>query len=510
MTDLIDHEKAHMEETEIGKPRHIDPNDLPLPDELVHLSRDEIHKLETRLTRRLDMTLMPTVFLLFLLNILDRNNIASAKIVGLQEDLGMTNNQYNTALMMFYIGYIITQIPSNMIIGKVRPSYYICLVTSLWGIVSMSQGFAKNYSQLYALRFVLGLVEAPFLPAVFVIMSCWYKRSELPPRIAILYGGNMMSAAFSGLIAAGITSRMDNVAGRASWSWLFIIEGAVTIVVAIMLVPVLTDYPLQSKHYFISRELQLVGEWRIRKENAGIVDEDPESIWWGLKQALIDPKLYMFIVLQMALITSQSFNNFFPSIVGTLGYGSTTTLLLTAPPYFFAFVVSLSISFHAGHKKERGWHIAVPLTFAVLGNILAMFVPSTGGRYFSMFLLTAGSYAPYSLCVSWLSASLPRPRAKRAAALAIVNVMAAGVAHFYTVYMFPDWQKPRYYIGGGMMAGACLVCGAMALYIKYYLKRQNKKLEEEETRGGFNYSHIIGSGRAGDDGGAVVSFRYVY
>lgn len=109
------------------------------------------------------------------------------------------------------------------------------------------------------LRFVLGLVEAPFLPAVFVVMSCWYKRSELPPRIAILYGGNMRSAAFSGLIAAGITSRMDGVAGRASWSWLFIIEGSMTVVIAILLVPILTDYPLQSKHRFISRELQLIG-----------------------------------------------------------------------------------------------------------------------------------------------------------------------------------------------------------------------------------------------------------
>jgi hypothetical protein len=89
-----------------------------------------------------------------------------------------------------------------------------------------------------------------------------------------------------------------------------------------------------------------------------------------LKQALIDPKLYMFIVLQMALITAQSFNNFFPSIVGTLGYGSTVTLLLTAPPYFFAFIMSLCISFHAAHKKERGWHIAVPLMFGVLGNLL--------------------------------------------------------------------------------------------------------------------------------------------
>jgi MFS family permease len=146
-----------------------------------------------------------------------------------------------------------------MIIGKVRPSYYIALVTSLWGVLSMSQGFTKNFSQLAALRFLLGLVEAPFLPAVFVVMSCWYKRSELPPRIAILYGGNMMSAAFSGLIAAGITSRMNNVGGREAWSWLFIIEGAITVVIAILMIPVLTDYPLQSKHYFISHELQLIG-----------------------------------------------------------------------------------------------------------------------------------------------------------------------------------------------------------------------------------------------------------
>ncbi|KAK6212793.1 hypothetical protein LQW54_004882 [Pestalotiopsis sp. IQ-011] len=333
------------------------PDELPLPDEIAHLTQDDRKRLERRLTRRLDVTMMPVVFILFLLNILDRNNIASAKIVGLTDTLGMTNEQYNTCLLMFYVGYCITQVPSNMIIGKVRPSYYICLVTSLWGVLSMSQGFTKTFSQLAA-------------------------------------------------------------------------------------------------------------EWRIRRENAGIVDEDVESIWWGLQQALKDPKLYMFVVMQMALITAQSFNNFFPSIIGTLGFDSTKTLLLTSPPYFFAFFVSLAVSFHASHKHERGCHIAVPMAFALLGNLLAMFVPTNGGRYFSMFLMTAGAYAPYNLCVSWVSASLPRPRSKRAAALAIVNFMSAGMAHWYTAYMFPDSQKPRYYAGGGVMSGACVVCGGMAIYIK--------------------------------------------
>lgn len=111
-------------------------------------------------------------------------------------------------------------------------------------------------------------------------------------------------------------------------------------------------------------------DWRLRNENAGLVDNDPDSLFWGVKQAVVDPNLYMFVVLQMTLITAQSFNNFFPSIVSTLGYDETITLLLTAPPYGFAFVCSLIISFHAAHKQERGYHISIPLLFALLGNLL--------------------------------------------------------------------------------------------------------------------------------------------
>ncbi|KAK8067299.1 MFS general substrate transporter [Apiospora hydei] len=525
MTDNIKRPEAVAEH--LDKRQHLLPDKLPLPVELAHLSSDEQHHLDRHLTKTLDMTLMPVVFILFLLNILDRNNIASAKISGLTTTLGITNSEYNTCLLMFYIGYLDIyqrkQVPSNMIIGKVRPSLYICLMTSLWGILSMSQGFTKTFSQLAAVRFILGLVEAPFIPAVFVLgmsggrMGCWYTRAELPPRIAILYGGNMIATAFSGLIAAGITSRMDGAAGRPAWEWLFIIEGSLTVVIAILLLPLLTDYPLQSKHLFLSRELQLYAEYRVRKENAGIVDEDPESIWRGLRQALVDPKLYMFVVMQMALITAQSFSIFFPSIVGTLGYDREKTLLLTSPPYFFAFFVSLAVSFHAAHAHERGYHIAVPMLFALLGNLLAMFVPSTGGRYFSMFLMTAGSYSPYNLVMSWVSASLPRPRAKRAAALAIVNFMSAGVSHFYTSYMFPDSQKPRYYAGGAVMSGACLVCAPTAWVIKRHLRQQNARFDKEEekaSRGGVRggtvaYDRIQGSG-VGRSGDAVVAFRYVH
>lgn len=137
-----------------------------------------------------------------------------------------------------------------------------------------------------------------------------------------------------------------------------------------------------------------------------------------------------------------------------------------------------------------------------------MFVPTTGGRYFSMFLMTAGSYSPYNLCVSWLSSSLPRPKAKRAAALAIMNLMGAGVAHFYTSYMFPDSQQPRYYAGGGIMSGACLLCAVMALAIKWHLRKENKRMDEEEDQSVSATATGAVSRRLGEE--QVIAFRYVH
>ncbi|GLI80746.1 hypothetical protein PoHVEF18_009103 [Penicillium ochrochloron] len=434
--DSIVQAKPNTEQEEIVKRGLL--HQLPLPAELESLDSHDLENLEKGLVRRLD-------------------------------------------------SYIITQLPSNLVITKVKPSVYIGVVTAAWGVVSMCQAFTHNFAGLFISRFILGLVEGPFLPGVFFLMSCWYKRSELPPRIALLYGANMLASAFGGLIAAGIVARMEGKMGRPAWEWLFIIEGSMTVVIALLVIPFIPDYPLSTKRWWITHEHQVLADWRLRNENAGLIDNDPDSMLWGVRQAVMDPKLYMFIVLQMALITAQSFNNFFPSIVGTLGYNETVTLLLTAPPYAFAFICSLALSFHAAKKQERGFHIAVPLLFSLIGNVLAMFVPSTGG-----------------------SSSLPRPKAKRASALAIVNLMGAGVAHFYTSYMFPDSQKPRYYAGGGVMSGACLVCAVTALGIKWHLKRQNAEIERAELEEGALIGSAIAGSKTGQRSDAVVSFRYVH
>lgn len=145
---------------------------LPLPEALAHLTPDEEAALEKRIVRKIDMRLMPIIICMFWLNVLDRNSISNAKIAGMPKDLGMNDSQYNTCLMIFYVGYVLTQLPSNAILPLVRPSLYFPAVTLCWGVVSMSQGFLHSYSSIMAVRFFIGIIEGPFFPGVIFLLSC--------------------------------------------------------------------------------------------------------------------------------------------------------------------------------------------------------------------------------------------------------------------------------------------------------------------------------------------------
>lgn len=178
-------------------------------------------RVEKSLKRKLDLRCSLFV-LIYIMNYLDRNNIASARLKGLQEDLKVTNTQYSTCLSILYVGYILMQVPSNMLINRIkRPSIYIGVAMLLWGMVSTLSGMANNFVGMVLIRFFLGFIEAAFLPGALLILSKWYTRKELTLRNAILFCGNLISNAFSALVGAGVLSNMQGILGHAAWRWLF-------------------------------------------------------------------------------------------------------------------------------------------------------------------------------------------------------------------------------------------------------------------------------------------------
>jgi MFS family permease len=278
------------------------------------LAMDSQHRaaVEKRMKRKLD-TRCALFVLIYIMNYLDRNNMAAARLKGLQEDLNLSYNQYATCLSILYVGYILMQVPSNMFINRIqRPSLYIAAAMLLWGLISTLSGSVHNFAGMVCIRFFLGFVEAAFLPGALLILSKWYTRRELTKRNAILFCGNLISNAFSALVGAGVLSNMQGVLGHAAWRWLFWIEGAITMGIAISAAFILPDLPHNSRGF--TEEERQVAQLRM-VEDVGEADEDSreEGAFYGLKLAVKDIKIYIMMLTFTAYVVGLSFNAFFVS-----------------------------------------------------------------------------------------------------------------------------------------------------------------------------------------------------
>ncbi|KAK4243472.1 general substrate transporter [Corynascus novoguineensis] len=434
-------------------------------------------QVEKTLKRKLDARCSYFI-LLYIMNYLDRNNIAAARLKGLQDDLNLSYNQYATCLSILYVGYILMQVPSNMAINLVsRPSLYIGCSMLLWGLISTLSGLVTGFGGMVVIRFFLGFVEAAFLPGALLILSKWYTRRELTTRNALLFCGNLISNAFSALVGAGVLSNMQGVLGHAAWRWLFYIEGAATMLFAVLAAFILPDLPHNTRGF--TEEERYVAQLRMT-EDVGVADTDDEpgqTVWTGLILAGKDPKVYLMMFTLTAYVVGLSFNAFFPTLTGTLGFGYVPTLLMSAPPWVFACLVSLVNAWHSDRTQDKFWHIVGPIGLGLVGFIISMSTLNVAARYVALFL-QASSYAGFIVFYSWISSSFPRPPAKRAVAIAMINAFSqlGNVAGSYVWDLEENGFRKSYGIVTAMFGVAVAGC----LVFRMVLMRLNRKLEEEE------------------------------
>ncbi|KAL2822864.1 major facilitator superfamily domain-containing protein [Aspergillus granulosus] len=434
-------------------------------------------RVEKSLKRKLDARCSLFV-LIYIMNYLDRNNIAAARLKGLQDDLDLNNSEYATCLSILYVGYILMQVPSNIFINRIsRPSLYISAIMLLWGLVSTLSGVVHNFAGMVSIRFFLGFVEAAFLPGALMILSKWYTRRELTTRNAILFCGNLISNAFSALIGAGVLSNMQNVLGHAAWRWLFWIEGAATMTIAISAAFILPDLPTNTRG-FTKEELE-VAQLRMTEDvGEADVDSGEQGPWDGLFMAVKDFKIYIMMITFTAYVVGLSFNAFFPTLTETLGFSYVPTLLMSAPPWVFSCLFSLCVAWSSDRHQEKFWHIVVPICVGLVGFIISMSTLNVAARYVALFL-QASSYAGFIVFYSWISTSFPRPPAKRAVAIAMINAFSqlGNVAGSYVWDLSANGFRQSYGIVTAMFGFTILGC----LYFRMVLSKLNKQLEEQDA-----------------------------
>ncbi|OKP13655.1 hypothetical protein PENSUB_846 [Penicillium subrubescens] len=442
------------------------------------LTLEEETVLEKKLVRKIDLHLVCSLCLLFIFNILDRSNIANARLGGMQTDLGLTDTQYQTAVAIMFVGYLTGQVPSNIILTRVRPSRYIPIAIFIWGSISMCAAATQNFAGIIVVRVLLGFAESPF----FAGALSWYKPQEIAPRVAVMYCGNTIANGFGGMLAAGILSGLDGASGLAGWRWLFIIEGAGTIVAGFLAVWLLPDFPGSGKHSWLSDQEQRFAEWRLAQGANSEFDENG-SVKEGLIDAFTDPKAWVLVAIQICQLTSQTWTYFFPSIVKTLGFNNIVTLLITAPVYVFGFITSLGNSFIATYTDKRAILIVWPLMVDIIGNVLVICTHSTAPRYVGMFLMCAGSYSAFNVVQAWIASTVPRTRTKRAIVYALVN-LCGNSANIYGSYFFPSKDAPQYRLGGIILSSFAAGGIVLALSLGFWLRQLNIQATREEERDG--------------------------
>ncbi|EME83846.1 uncharacterized protein MYCFIDRAFT_44417, partial [Pseudocercospora fijiensis CIRAD86] len=337
-------------------------------------------------------------------------------------------------------------------------------------IVSTLTCLARDFKSMVLCRFFLGVTEAPFIPAAFYLLATFYTRKELALRVTLLLCGSVLSTAFAGLIALGFF-RMEGIAGLEGWRWMFLIQGLVTFVVAIGSAFTLPNEPRDTR-WLTPAQRQLAFE-RIQRDT---VEAGPNTTTVrGLIDAAKDKKLWVFVFMLHAEKVTISFKNFLPTVVKTLGFSQTITLVLTCPPYLVATVVMLCWSMSSGKFNERTWHICVGKIIAIFGFTLAASTMNSGARYFAMMCFVGSINAVDGILFGWIAVTCGQTREKKACSLALANTISTA-AMIWSPYLYHD--PPRFVTP--MATNACLsvVVALCALVMRWMLRRENRKLRE--------------------------------
>ena len=371
------------------------------------------------------------------------------------------------------------QVPSNLLLNYAgRPSLYLGFFTIIWGLVSALTSQVTSYGGIVACRFILGVVEAPFFAGVLFYLSKWYTKEELAKRMAIFYSGSLISGAFGSLLAAGILDGLTGVRGMGAWQWLYIIEGSITVFIGILVCIILPDFPDTWKA--LPPDMRRVANRRLAIEaaEADLDEAGGMSQIRGMKLAFTDPKTYMLALAYMGITGAAGFQNYFPTLTATLGFSQIISLLLVAPPYVFMVFYSYGHCYMSDSLRNRFWFLMYPVAVSIIGFIIFMSCSSFGPLYFSFFLMNF-VFAQNGTIYAWISNAIPRPPAKRAAALAFINSVGNS-ATIWTPYTYTPSSAPRYRPAMGTCIGLEILAMSMFIGMRFYLQAQNKELERRE------------------------------
>ncbi|MCJ1308873.1 hypothetical protein MMC25_002528 [Agyrium rufum] len=428
---------------------------------------------DRRLAAKIDLHVIPILSIMYLLAFLDRTNIANAAVYGLTTDLKLAagSTQYNTALTIFFVPYILFEIPSNVLLKKLRPHVWLSACMFVFGLVTVCQGLVKGYSGLLATRFFLGLAETSMFPGSFYLIGMWYKRAQAQKRYSFFFSSTTLAGAFGGLLAAAI-GKMNGMRGYLAWRWIFILEGTLTCVVAIIFYFVIPDFPEDAKWltederaYIKARLAQDQGrsaaERQITAKDVGNVFKDFKVFLGGL--------MYFGLI-----VPAYGYAFFAPGIIKSYHYSTIETQLRSVPPWAVAFGFAMLVAYFSDKVKHRFLFTLLPISVSISGFAILLSVHDNRNiEYAGLFLVAMGTYAAMPVIVCWFTMNLGGHH-RRSVGTAW-QVGFGNIGGIIATYAFVAKDAPEYKRGYGICVG--FVCLSAVSCVAYWVSCawQNRK-----------------------------------
>lgn len=334
------------------------------------------------LFRKVTLRVMPFLLACYLFAYLDRVNVAFAKLQMAQQ-LQFSEAVYGLGAGIFFIGYFLFEVPSNLIMEKVGARRWIARIMITWGLLSAGMMFVTSANQFYVMRFMLGVAEAGFFPGVLLYLSQWFPSAQRGRIVALLMAAVPVSSVIGAPISGMLLEGMQGVAGLGGWQWLFLIEGIPSVLLGVLCLFVLTDRIADARWLTTQEKAHLQGQ---------LDRENKEKATHSFAAALANPLLWLLAFIYFCIALGNLGLAFWmPTLVREAGVQSLGNIgWLIAIPYLTATIVMIRVGRSADLRRERRYHLALPMLVGALGLIAAAHMPNVPLTMLMLVVATAG------------------------------------------------------------------------------------------------------------------------
>ncbi|CAO0795511.1 unnamed protein product [Mucor circinelloides] len=432
---------------------------------------------EVAFLRKLNWTLLPLIFLIIFIQFCDKSALTVAAVLGIIEDTGMSGSQYSWLGSIFYLGYLVCQVPNNYLIQRLPIGRYLGGVLVIWGIVMGATGACNTFGQLLALRFLLGLFEGVTYPCIYILLNTLYRKSEQSRCWGFVHVGTGMGTVLGVVIAYGL-AHLDGVKGLRGWRWGYIVFGIATVVIGILTFFFLVDDTHHRLLRLTEKEKEIVEERS--KDNCVVRNKEikKEQMWEAAKE----PRLWIiFVVFLLNSLQNGGLTTFSTLLVKGLGFSSLNSIILQIPNGVAAAGFAM-VSVLIAHKLQKNTFTAIGTAIiSLLGCILMAVIPGTPklvGLYLS-WAMTGTSSLVLTLVTNNVSGYTKKVFYNA------VLIVGQTFGNFIGPLIMIEEQAPTYWGGilGFCLANALIIVLLLVLY--FMMIRENKRrlanLPENET-----------------------------